>query len=445
MKISPKMTRFWTDSEIVWHWLRRPSTSWKIFVANRVQAIHDVSEPDWWSHVPSKENPADLMSRGASVDLLKRSSLYWSGPDWLQQDEEHWPRFGDNLEVPPEVDEEASKKIVILSVSVEEDTWLFARYEEFSKIIHVLCRILQFLGKLSRAGAGRALTAEQYAKGELMLLKLVQMHSFPDEYTQLKTSQGQLNGQLTALNPILDANTELIVVGGRLSQSSFEENFKHQIILPSNHLVVQKLIKHVHVLNCHAGPETTLCCLRQRFWILRGRRAVSKVLRNCLICRHHKTCALDQQMAPLPPERIEIAPAFTNVGLDFTGPVLIREDSLLKKAYICIFTCAQSRMAHFEIVRNMETDEFLQALRRMTNRRGMCRIIISDNQTTFKKAARMLEKAESSPFSLEHHIRWKFITERSPFRGGFYERLNQSLKNPLRKILGKAIVTYVEL
>ena len=40
-----------------------------------------------WRHVPTKENPADLGSRGGQVD---DSKLWWQGPEWLS-DKEKWP------------------------------------------------------------------------------------------------------------------------------------------------------------------------------------------------------------------------------------------------------------------------------------------------------------------------------------------------------------------
>ena len=45
----------------------------------------------------------------------------------------------------------------------------------------------------------------------------------------------------------------------------------------------------------------------------------------------------------------------------------------------------------------------------------------------------------------KNDIIWEFITERSPHRGAFYERLNRSLKEPLKKVLGKAKLNYTEL
>ena len=40
-----------------------------------------------WRHLPTKENPADLGSRGRQVD---DSKLWWQGPEWLS-DKEKWP------------------------------------------------------------------------------------------------------------------------------------------------------------------------------------------------------------------------------------------------------------------------------------------------------------------------------------------------------------------
>ncbi|GFX82772.1 integrase catalytic domain-containing protein [Trichonephila clavipes] len=42
-------------------------------------------------------------------------------------------------------------------------------------------------------------------------------------------------------------------------------------------------------------------------------------------------------------------------------------------------------------------------------------------------------------------IHWKFIVERAPWWGGFYERLVKTIKDPLRKILGRALLTFEEL
>ena len=46
---------------------------------------------------------------------------------------------------------------------------------------------------------------------------------------------------------------------------------------------------------------------------------------------------------------------------------------------------------------------------------------------------------------IHHNITWKFITERAPWWGGFYERLIGLMKRCLKKTLGKACLNMIEL
>ena len=82
---------FWSDSNTVLLWLRSYSQRFKPFVANRVSAIQSNTQPAQWRYVPTGANPADVVSRGASVDVLASSTLWWEGPDFLRQSEDHWP------------------------------------------------------------------------------------------------------------------------------------------------------------------------------------------------------------------------------------------------------------------------------------------------------------------------------------------------------------------
>ncbi|GFX99057.1 integrase catalytic domain-containing protein [Trichonephila clavipes] len=90
--------------------------------------------------------------------------------------------------------------------------------------------------------------------------------------------------------------------------------------------------------------------------------------------------------------------------------------------------------------------------RQFLARRGNCKVIYSDNARTFKAAEReltyfanILKDSEFQSFVADKGIHWKFIVERAPWWGGFYERLVKTIKDPLRKILGRALLTFEEL
>ncbi|GFV46429.1 DUF5641 domain-containing protein [Trichonephila clavipes] len=76
---------FWTDSQVTLHWIKGPSHRWKPFVANRVREIQSLTDPNAWFHCSGKDNPADLLTRGISVDALTTNSKWWNGSSFLRQ------------------------------------------------------------------------------------------------------------------------------------------------------------------------------------------------------------------------------------------------------------------------------------------------------------------------------------------------------------------------
>ena len=272
-----------------------------------------------------------------------------------------------------------------------------------------------------------------------------------DEVASLAKHGGPLkDSKLANLNPFLCPTSGLLRLGGRIHKSSLPEEEKHPIILPSNHPVVKLLIEDVHCHQLHAGVGCTLSVPRQKFWLIKGRSILRQTVKNCLVCRHYHTKPFMQKMAPLPEDRIKPAPPFTNVGLDFTCPLSLKNSS--EKAYICLFTSAVTRAIHLGIVSNTTLERFLLTLRRMVARRGMCSIIWSDNAKTLKSAEkhlqqcwRVLEACKTQVALSETKIQCKYIVKRSLSRGGFYERLVKSVKTPLKKIFAKAMLDAEQL
>lgn len=62
-----------------------------------------------------------------------------------------------------------------------------------------------------------------------------------------------------------------------------------------------------------------------------------------------------------------------------------------------------------------------------------------------RELQKIIESPEVRRFAADLEFRWSFISKRSPHRGGYWERLNRSLKEPLKKVLGKALLSYTEL
>ena len=62
----------WTDPTIVLNWLSKLPRTWNTFVANRVATVQEEIPRNQWKYVPSKDNPADMASRGLlASEILK--------------------------------------------------------------------------------------------------------------------------------------------------------------------------------------------------------------------------------------------------------------------------------------------------------------------------------------------------------------------------------------
>ena len=76
----------YTDSLIVLYWIKGFSKQWKPFVQNRVRDIREQVKYEYWNYCQGKTNPADLPSRGLTLEELEKSQLWFHGPLWFRDD-----------------------------------------------------------------------------------------------------------------------------------------------------------------------------------------------------------------------------------------------------------------------------------------------------------------------------------------------------------------------
>jgi hypothetical protein len=171
---------------------------------------------------------------------------------------------------------------------------------------------------------------------------------------------------LYLLNPILDEDG-LIRVGGRIKHSSVTYDKKYPLILPAKHHVTRLLIIQEHERQLHAGAQATLTSLRHKFWIISCHNIVRNILHKCIKCFRAQPKSFNQTMGDLPKQSLEPARPFVKTGIDYIGPILLKEGSgrgkLRKtKAYIALFICLVTKAIHLELVGNLTSESFLAAL-----------------------------------------------------------------------------------
>ncbi|XP_065076356.1 uncharacterized protein LOC135699959 [Ochlerotatus camptorhynchus] len=259
-------------------------------------AILDYLPRSCWNHVSSKDNPADVASRGLSPDELVNNQLWFQGAPWLKEDESGWKRSPalqvvdeDSLEVKP-IKSLCTLTTKIINYKVEQQ--LIVNFSSFSLLVRSLACVYRVIYNLKpvvlKQGTSERhigeLTLDELYQAKIHLLQAVQ-HEVYGQELELLRKEGTLR------------------VGGRLHNSAQPYEVKHPIILPQNHRVTELLVRDLHLRNLHAGPSLLTAIVRQQYWIVGCQTVVRKVVQGCMRCVRLKGKTAGQLMGTLPPAR----------------------------------------------------------------------------------------------------------------------------------------------
>ncbi|XP_055940812.1 uncharacterized protein LOC129971244 [Argiope bruennichi] len=296
---------------------------------------------------------------------------------------------------------EKRKEIVSSMVSLQKtDNSFIYKFSNYHKTVKIVAWILRFINnsRISRDDRKYGIfDSEEISVAEHAVIRIIQKESFVNEEDE----------KLKTLRAFKDGN-DIIRLKTKILYRPDSEDFKTPAILPSKNELVKRIVIYYHVNNVHAGTQMLLNILRERFWILHGRKTVRSILSKCVVCKRHSAKKLDILTAYLPEDRIREAAVFEICGIDLAGPLFLRDN---KKSWACLFTCAIYRAIHIELVTSLSTQSFLLALRRFIARRGRCSIIYCDNDSNFVGASNLLSKLDWSLIVIDtalHPIKWKF-------------------------------------
>ncbi|XP_076246269.1 uncharacterized protein LOC143186476 [Calliopsis andreniformis] len=421
---------FWTDSTIVLNWINKEPCTLKTFVANRVADIQDRTSVNAWRHIKSSDNPADLISRRQSPSHFLTHTIWYHGPTWLIKSESDWPpsQFTITSEVP-----ESRPLACFLTVVIRSEEILH-RYSSIKRLRRIIAYCLRFKQRDKVKGP---LTIEELRHANERIIKLTQASVFSKEINQLKTGKDlQPGSKLISLRPFLD-DKGILRVGGRLQNSSLPYEQKHPILLPRNNHITELIIRNAHIQKHHTGINTTLCIVRQQYWLIDGKSSVRKIVRRCLRC-------------------FRIDPPTVKYTMDYCGPFFIKQRKYRNRArvkvYVAVFVCFATKAVHLEVVGDMTTETFIAALKRFVARRGICRNIYSDNGTNFVGADNELTQlhrelqtdAKVQRWLADKEIAWHFIPALSPNFGGLWEAAVRSFKHHIKRVVGEQLFTLEE-
>ncbi|XP_062717001.1 uncharacterized protein LOC134292162 [Aedes albopictus] len=452
----------WSDSKIVLRWIDYLKADAPVFVRNRITCIRQATrERNYeWKYIPSEFNPADLISRGVYPASLKAYDFWWQGPAFLQAADfeecckcEHEPGEANNRSLNDEV-------VAAAIIPDNSPMAMTMKHSDFRKLQRIFGYVTRFVQNCRKAKGDRrtgGLQIGDHREAMLTLVRIVQFSTYGTDIDKLLKGKS-LNSKLSNFKPIFDADERLLRVGGRIRNSDLPRNQRHPLILPDKNHLTEIIINALHREYLHVGQNGLLAIVRQQFWPMNAKRTINRVLRKCVRCFRVKPRDVDLLMGDLPSFRVTVSHPFMRTGVDYAGPVLLKQGRMKApiKAYIALFVCMATKAIHIELVSSLSTDSFLAALHRFVGRRGNVAEILSDNGKNFIGANRQLKelqtltmsdmmKQEIAKFCQPKGIMWNFNPPKAPHQGGLWEAGVKSAKFHLHRILKEAYLTYEEM
>ncbi|XP_069108973.1 uncharacterized protein [Argopecten irradians] len=315
------------------------------------------------------------------------------------------------------------------------------RYSQWSKLVRSIAILRHVVQSVKNAceyshrrwhQCPRSLDLHSLKAAEAVLLKGTQREAFNEEINAFQ--QGKpipRSSSITALAPFLDSDG-LLRVGGRIAAAKkFVDLEVHPLIVPKKSHIATLLVRHWHESVYHQGCRITEGKIRSSgLWIIGAKRLIGSTIHHCVTCRRLRGSFCSQKMADLPEDRLTPGPPFSFVGVDTFGPGDVtarrmRGGLATSKRWAIMFTCLVSRGIHIELVEELSTSSFINALRRFVSIRGPVRQFRSDRGTNFVGAVNELqmihqfvEKPQVQRFLLDKESTWIFNPPHASHFGG---------------------------
>ena len=495
-------TVYYSDSTTALQWIRAGHKQWTTYVDNRVRDINLLSSPADWKYVPTEFNPSDKGTRGIDADELVDNDLWFSGPKFLVSGHGDVPHddIPDMTHPTEESMVERKKMVTVVMEKTEPVVFIpkvdgsprkLADYSSINKVFNITGylyrfiyiwlgeeRFARFLGYEPEIDDGCRKLAEErwirYAQMEHYEKEIIFCRDHPKV---IPSGMKVASSIVQQLGLFLDPH-DILRVKSRLSNATVPGTAVEPMLLPKRSQLTVLLIWRTHFMLKCGGVGLTLAEVRQSYWIPQGRQVIRNVLRPCVKCRMALAGTFPVLAPPdLPDFRVQRVEVFANVGVDFAGPLYIqasladkikgrreakkkakkgggcgcREKKVVtveRMVYLAIFTCAVSRNVHAEVLDGMSVTDFMHGLRRFVSKYGPPTMFYSDNAKTFECVSRELPQVLNNPklhkYLHDRGISWKFYVQKSPWMGGFIERVVGLFKSAVKRVVGRALLDFQE-
>ncbi|CAG2200118.1 unnamed protein product [Mytilus edulis] len=191
------------------------------FVDNRIKEIRQQQDIQF-QYVYTKENPADIASRGTTVALLKENSQWWHGPlEYKVSKVLHEAKLLAGEGPDGETNSVGNSKSSV-GYLLDIDC---SRFSSFIRLIRVSAWVLRFVKRLNKETISGPLTAADLEHAKLLWIKFVQNQCFGEVMIAIK--ENKRHNLVSQLGLILDQENVIRCVDNgsqfKLASKTLEE------------------------------------------------------------------------------------------------------------------------------------------------------------------------------------------------------------------------------
>ncbi|XP_061191763.1 uncharacterized protein LOC133200007 [Saccostrea echinata] len=389
-------------------------------------------------------NPAVLATRCLPAHEFQ-DSTWLQGPKQLLVIKQEEQNENEHSLIKPDEDKEIRPIVSAMKTcTADEDggqpytamTQRFQRFSAWRKLVLAMNFLRYMLFKFQGKDIDSNTVTERYQDTEHFVIRMVQSEVYCDEIDCIRQDEPlPRRSPIANLNPFLD-DQGLLRVGGRIVNSKLTLKEKKPLIIPGRHHIATLLVRHYQENVKQQGRHFTEGAIRAAgLWITGAKRLVSSIIHKCITCRKLGGKTQYQIMADLPADRLDPSPPFTNVGVDAFGPWAVvsrksRGGSANSKRWGILFTCLTTRAVHIELVEEMSSSAFINAVRRFTAIWGQVKTFRSDQGTNFGGAvddlridAKYVNDAALKKYLHNSGTVWVFNPPHASHVGGARERM----------------------
>ncbi|EFO83776.1 hypothetical protein CRE_14189 [Caenorhabditis remanei] len=498
LRVNIASIKLFTDSACALYWILSEKNT-RPWVGNRIKTIQENRNKmkecgidTTIHHCPTKENPADFATRGMSTTELQNSKMWFEGPDFLKQDPGDWPcMIQGKVTCPAEfralvyseiIDPETKKarkplmerkkKVTTPAANKEaqtpSDTVMttdirvtrkgsfipFYATKSLTKLTRIVVQILCSFSISLKNKSWESQVMKEFTKSDCPLhrAKVARLLIITEHYKDCEALDYKYPTDIE-----FKIDTQGIRrVHRRIESPVLPQEASEPIFIHNRHPLAQLIARETHEINGHLPETYTVSAIRTKYWIPKLGGILKNIIRECVECQKVNNFPFDYPYTKnLPKCRTTPSKPFSNVALDYLGPIMYRADDgrSAKKAYVHIYTCLNTRGAVLKVVPDGTAFRYIQTLKMIFEEVGVPKSIYSDNASTFKLSGEIINKdiknADYSQSLVEYLARelinFKFITPLAPWQGGIDERVVKLVKTQITKECGTRMYDYYSL